>query len=207
MSAFSCEKDKTPVTGEQVIDIEGNVYNTVTIGNQVWMVEDLKVAKYNDGTIIPNITEKATWQNSASGAFCWYNNVEKWGTLYNWDAVNSGILAPAGWHVATHADWTTLIDYLGGYDLAGGKLKETGSARWTSPNTGASNESGFTAQPGGSRQGDGTFSYFGGGAYWWTSTEFDTLNSWIRYIFWSGSEIYRDHTDKNGGHSVRCVKD
>jgi uncharacterized protein (TIGR02145 family) len=127
--------------------------------------------------------------------------------LYNWYAVNTGKLAPAGWHVATDEDWTTLTDYLGGENVAGGKLKETGSVRWDSPNTGATNESGFTALPGGFRKGDGTFSSFGGGGYWWSSTEFDALNSWARYIFWSGSIIYRGHYDKREGHSVRCVKD
>jgi uncharacterized protein (TIGR02145 family) len=207
MSAYSCEKDETPLSGEKVTDIEGNVYNTVALGTQVWMVEDLNVGKYNDGTAIPNITDKTAWQNSSTGACTWYSNDKTWGTLYNWYAVNTGKLAPAGWHVATDEDWTTLTDYLGGENVAGGKLKETGSVRWDSPNTGATNESGFTALPGGFRKGDGTFSSFGGGGYWWSSTEFDALNSWARYIFWSGSIIYRGHYDKREGHSVRCVKD
>jgi len=206
ISAFGCEKENTPLPSGEVSDIDGNVYNTIEIGTQVWMVEDLKVTTYNDGSSIPNITEKAEWQNNQTGAFCWFNNVEEWGALYNWYAVNSGKLAPVGWHVATHDDWTTLTDYLGGEDIAGGKLKDTGSERWNSPNTGASNESGFTALPGGSRLADGTFAYFGGGGYWWSSTEFDTFNSYIRYIFWSGREIYRDHVDKRIGFSVRCVK-
>ena len=208
ISVFGCEKEKTPVySGQMVTDIEGNVYNTVKIGDQLWMAEDLKVSKYNDGTTIPNITDKTAWQNSSTGACTWYNNEKSWGTLYNFYAVNTRKLAPAGWHVATHVDWTALTDYLGGEDVAGGKLKETGSVRWDSPNTGATNESSFTALPGGFRLGDGTFSSFGGGGYWWSSTEFDSWNSWTHYIYWSGSIIYRGHYDKREGHSVRCIKD
>lgn len=206
MSAYGCKKDETPLSGEKVTDIEGNVYNTVEIGTQVWMVEDMKVGKYNDGTTIPNITDKTAWQNSSTGACTWYNNEKAWGTLYNWYAVNTGKLAPTGWHVATHADWTTLTDYLGGENAAGGKLKETGTVRWDIPNIGATNESGFTALPCGFRKSDGTFSSFGGGGYWWSSTEFDALNSWARYIFWSDSFIYRGHFYKREGYSVRCVK-
>ena len=207
ISANGCKKDGTPFSGEKVTDIDGNVYATVVIGTQVWMAEDLKVSKYNDGTDVPNITDKTAWQNCSTGACTWYNNEKDWGTLYNWYAVNTGKLAPAGWHVATHDDWTTLTDYLGGETLAGGKLKETRCVRWNSPNTGATNESGFTARPGGFRGGDGIFSSFGGGGYWWSSTEFDTLNSWANYIFWNGSTIYRGHYYKSSGFSVRCVKD
>jgi uncharacterized protein (TIGR02145 family) len=207
MSAFGCEEDKVSFTGEKVTDIDGNVYYAVPIGNQVWMGEDLKVTKYNDGTPIPNITDMSAWQYSTSGACCWYNNQKEWGTLYNWNAINSGILSPAGWHVATDADWATLIDYLGGENIAGGKMKEAGSIHWPSPNTGATNESRFAALPGGFRRGDGTFSSFGGGVYWWSSTEFDAANSWTRYIYWDKSVIYSGHYDKLDGHSVRCVKD
>ena len=208
MSAFSCEEDKTPVySGETVTDIDGNVYNTVKIGNQLWMAEDLKVGKYNDGTVIPNITGKTAWVNSSTGACCWFNNEKAWGTLYNWRAVNTGKLAPAGWHVATNADWTTLTDYLGGEDVAGGKLKETGIERWDIPSAGATNEYWFTALPGGFRQKDGSFSSFGGGGYWWTSTDFDGVNSWTRHIFWNETIIHRGHYDQRIGHSVRCVKD
>jgi len=208
ISVFGCEKDTTPVySGETLTDIDGNVYNTVKIGDQLWMAEDLKVTKYNDGITIPNITDKIAWQNSSTGACIWYNNEKSWGTLYNWYAVNTGKLAPAGWHVATHQDWTILTDYLGGEDIAGGKLKETGGEQWDTPNYGATNEYWFTALPGGFRQGDGTFSSFGGGGYYWSSTEFDALNSWARYIFWSESNLYRDHYNKRVGFSVRCIKD
>lgn len=207
-SVFGCEKEKTPVySGETVTDIDGNVYNTVKFGDQLWMAEDLKVSKYNDGRPIPYITEKTAWANSKTGAYCWYNNEESWGSLYNWYAVNTGILAPDGWHVATDNDWTILADYLGGEEVAGEKLKETGAERWNSPNNSATNEYWFTAIPGGFRIGDGTFSSFGGGAYWWTTTGFDYLNSWDRNIFWNESNLYRGHHDIREGKSVRCVKD
>ena len=208
ISAFGCEEEKTPVySGETVTDIDGNVYNTVKIDDQLWMAEDLKVSKYNDGTPIPYITEKTAWVNSKTGAYCWYNNEESWGALYNWYAVNTGMLAPAGWHVPTHQEWTALTDFLGGEDVAGGKLKETGGERWDTPNTGATNEYWFTAIPGGIRDLDGTFRYFGGGGYWWSSTDFDNMNSYVRYITWNGSVIYRDQIGKMIGLSIRCVKD
>jgi len=204
----SCDKDKPPVpTGEQVTDIDGNVYNTITIGSQVWMVEDLKVTKYNDGTTIPYITDNNDWGNNTTGAYTCYNNDKTRNKLYNWFAVNTGKLAPAGWHVSTHEDWTILTNFLGGEDVAGGKLKESGAVHWGSPNIGGSNESGFTALPGGFRFGDGTFSSFGDGGYWWTATDFDALNAWSHYIFSNGSSIKRGHYDKRGGYSIRCIKD
>ena len=208
ISVCGCEKEKTPVySGETVTDIDGNKYNTVKIGDQLWMAEDLKVSKYNDGTPIPYIAEKTAWTNNKTGAYCWYNNEESWGTLYNWYAVNTGILAPDGWHVASDNDWTILADYLGGEDVAGGKLKETGAERWSSPNKDATNDYWFTALPGGFRLGEGTFSSFGGGAYWWTSVGFDYLNSWDRKIFWNESILRSGHYDIREGKSVRCVKD
>jgi len=208
ISAFGCDKEKDPIySGETVTDLDGNVYNTVMIGDQLWMAEDLKVSRYNDGTAITYITEKTAWANSRTGAYCWYNNEESWGALYNWYAVNTAILAPAGWHVPTHQEWTELTDFLGGEAGAGGILKETGGERWGTPNYGATNDYWFTAIPGGLRDLDGTFLYFGGGAYWWSSTEFDPMNSWHRSIFWNASSMNRDHIGKMIGLSVRCVKD
>lgn len=208
ISVTGCEKDEKPeYSGETVTDIDGNVYNTVKIGNQLWMAEDLKVTRYNDGTAIPFISEKAVWANTRRGAFCWYNNEEKWGTLYNWFAVDSNRLAPAGWHIPTHQEWTAFSDFLGGEDVAGGKLKETGGVRWNSPNNSATNDYWFTAVPGGLRSLDGTFSYFGGGAYWWTSTVYDGANAWARNIYWNGIAVGREHIGYVHGLSVRCVKD
>lgn len=207
ISVTGCEKEDKPVySGETVTDIDGNVYNTVKIGNQLWMAENLRVTRYNDGTPIPFIFEKNAWANTRRGAFCWYNNEEKWGTLYNFFAVDSFRLAPDGWHVPTHQDWTALSDFLGGEEVAGGKLKETGAVRWYSPNNSATNDYWFTAVPGGFRSLDGTFSSFGGGAYWWSSTIYDGANAWNRRIFWNSTEIVREHIGYEHGLSVRCVK-
>ncbi len=192
VSVFGCEKEETPVySGETVTDIDGNVYNTVKIGDQLWMAEDLKVTRYNDGTPVQYISEKTAWANNQSGAYCWFNNEEAWGALYNWYAVNMGELAPEGWHIPSHLDWAALADYIGGEEVAGGKLKESGGERWSSPNAGATNDYWFTAFPGGFRELDGDFSSFGGVAYWWSSTEFDGANSWARHIFWNSTAIER----------------
>lgn len=203
-----CEKKETPVySGETITDIDGNVYNTVKIGDQLWMAEDLKVTRYNDGTTIPVITEKTAWSNDITGAYCWYNNVKEWGALYNWYAVSTGRLAPQGWHVASSADWIVLTDFLGGEDVAGGKLKETGGVHWDTPNAEATNDFWFTALPGGLRKMDGSFSFYGGGGYWWTSTIYDNMNSLYHYIFWNGSSVNSGHIARTHGLSVRCVKD
>jgi uncharacterized protein (TIGR02145 family) len=147
-------KTTTDVETNTVTDIDGNIYHTVTIGTQVWMVENLKTTKYRNGDPIPNVTGNA-WAALTTGAYCWYNNdaatyKATYGALYNWYAVaDSRNIAPTGWHVPTDAEWTTLTTFLGGESVAGGKLKETGTNHWTSPNTGATNETGFTALPGG----------------------------------------------------------
>ena len=138
-----------------VTDIDGNIYHTVTIGNQVWMKENLKTTKYKNATNIEYIgSDGLVWQLNTTGAYAWYNNDSTWkytyGALYNWSAVNSAKgLCPAGWHVPSDAEWTILTTYLGGANIAGGKMKETSTLLWESPNTGATNKSGFTALPGG----------------------------------------------------------
>ena len=143
------------LSGGTVVDIDGNVYNTVTIGTQVWMVENLKTTKYRNGDAIPNVTGNASWVALSTGAYCWYNNdaatyKATYGALYNWYAVgDSRNIAPSGWHVATDSEWTTLSTFLGGESIAGDKLKEIGTSHWLSPNTGATNSNGFTAFPGG----------------------------------------------------------
>ena len=139
----------TPLTAT---DIDGNVYHTVTIGTQIWMVENLKTTRYNDGSPIPFVTDSSSWSNLTTPGYCWYNNdttnKNTYGALYNWFAVNTGKLAPTGWHVPTDDEWTTLTTYLGGESIAGGKLKETGTTHWRTPNAGATNEIGFTASSG-----------------------------------------------------------
>jgi len=202
-------------------DIDGNMYNTITIGTQTWMAENLKTTKYNDGTLIPNVTDNTAWAGLSTGAYCDYDNTPSnsttYGRLYNWYAVDNNAstkdasngsknICPAGWHVPTDTEWTTLTTYLGGLDVAGGKLKETGTTHWNTPNTDATNSSGFTALPGGYRFGN-TFTYIGTTGYWWSLTEDGTGTVWTRYIYFSGSSVYRVGSSKAGGFSVRCIRD
>lgn len=189
-------KKKTKLTRDSitVTDIDGNVYKTVKIGNQVWMAENLRVTRYRNGKAIPNVTTKSKWKKLKKGAYCSYknndSNIGTYGLLYNWYAVNdSRNLAPAGWHVPTDEEWKQLEMYLGmsqtetndtgwrGTD-EGGKLKEIGTTHWKSPNTGATNLSGFTAVPGGCRTYDGTFYSIGTSAYFWSATEIDSYSAW-----------------------------
>ena len=202
------------VTYGTMTDQDGNVYKTVTIGTQTWMAENLRTAKYSDGTAIPLITNHTAWSNLTTGAYCNYNNtsntdtIATYGRLYNWYAVNTGKLAPKGWHVPTDAEWTTLTTYLGGKSVAGGKLKETGTTHWVSFNTGTTNETGFTALPGGGRFLYGSFFSIGKTGHWWSATEYVATYAWDRYMHnnFSYVDSYGDY-DKEVGFSVRCVRD
>jgi uncharacterized protein (TIGR02145 family) len=209
--AASCKKDDNSPSDGTVKDIDGNVYHTVKIGTQTWMVENLKTTKYNDGTPITLVTDNAEWLGIGSEAYCWYDNdsarnMETYGALYNWYTVKTGKLAPTGWHVATDQDWTTLTTFLGGESVAGGKLKEKGTGKWQSPNTGATNEVGFTALPAGYRNTDGTFTDMGMSGDWWTSTELTGINAWFRGVGNNLSSVSRVGLSKAYGLSVRCVK-
>jgi uncharacterized protein (TIGR02145 family) len=210
----SCQKsdENTPQSPLTVTDIDGNEYNIVTIGTQEWMVQNLKTTKYRNGDQIINITDNSEWSSITTGAYCNYennaNNTNIYGRLYNWNAVNdSRNIAPLGWHVATDADWETLIEFLGGENIAGGKLKEAGTTHWGSPNTGATNESGFTALPGGERWTDGSFDDLGNFGYWWTATSNDITKAYFYYPDDDIPNIYRKTGDKISGLSVRCIKD
>ena len=198
-------------------DVDGNAYNTMTIGTQTWMAENLKTTKYNDNTDIPSVADIPAWAALSTPGYCWYNNdaatyKAHYGALYNWYAVDAAgnggkNVCPAGWHIPTDAEWATLTDFLGGNNVAGGKMKETGTANWQSPNTGATNESGFTALPGGGRYFDGTFSSIGSIGGWWSSTELLTTSARGRYLYSDYSFIYRGSGSKQDGFSVRCLKD
>lgn len=194
-------------------DSDGNNYSTVTIGNQVWMVENLKSTRYNDGTSIPFVTDDEVWMYLTTPAYCWYNNdaetyKDTYGALYNWFTVNTGKLAPSGWSVPTNEDWTLLAGSLGGEDGAGSKMKETGVLHWDYPNFFASNESGFTALPGGGRFSDGSFSDLSDHAYWWSATENLQYYVWIRFLSSTSEDIISSgYGYKEYGFSVRCVKD
>ncbi len=206
-----CSNDNNNLS-TSVKDADGNVYHIVTIGTQVWMVENLKTTKFNDGSSITPITNGTAWSTLTTPAYAWYNNDQAsnkatYGALYNWYAVNTGKLAPTGWHVSTDAEWNTLVAFLGGTAVAGGKLKEAGTAHWSTPNTGGDNSSGFTAFPGGSRYSNGSFYIMGSYGFWWSSTESTSTDALHQYISNSSSSI----TDKAGaktlGFSVRCIKD
>lgn len=202
------------VTYGTMEDQDGNVYKTVTIGTKTWMAENLRTTKYNDGTAIPNVTGNDEWSNLTTGAYCNYNNtsnvesIASYGRLYNWASVNTGKLAPKGWHIPTDAEWTQLTDYLGGTNVAGGKLKETGATHWESTNMGATNESGFTALPGGLRNIYGIFTDIGKSGQWWSATESGASTAWNRNIVFYNSFVSSSVSSKNVvGNSVRCVKD
>ncbi len=206
-----------------VIDIDGNVYHTVTIGTQVWMAENLKTTHYRNGNTIPNISDSLKWNDLKTGAYCNYNNdttfSNVFGKLYNWYAVNDNHkLCPSGWHLPSDAEWTTLEIVLGMSQTdadktgwrgtnEGGKLKETGTTHWNSANAGATNSSGFSALPGGFRNDYGTFYSVGDYGYWWSASEYAAGNAWSTHLHGYDSNVRRDYLNKEYGFSVRCVKD
>jgi uncharacterized protein (TIGR02145 family) len=199
----------------------------VTIGTQVWQSSNLDVTTYRDGTPIPQVTDPTAWANLTTGAWCYYNNDPAngaiYGKLYNWYAVAgihdndpntpNKILAPEGWHVPTDSEWTTLTTFLGGESVAGGKMKDTGTSLWQSPNTDATNSSGFAGLPAGCRNliglYNGTpFHYLGIFGFCWSSSEYDTINAWFRYLVYdTGNGPSGDFHYKNNGFSVRCLRD
>lgn len=210
--ANSCKKDESNNSSETVTDVDGNVYHTVTIHNQTWMVENLKVTHYNDGINdpIPNVTDN-TWGGLTTAAFCWYNNIESnkdpYGALYNWYAVSNPKLCPVGWHVPTDGEWATLISNMGGDTTTiGGNLKESGTAHWLTPNTGADNSTGFTALPGGSHYTNGGFYLNGKYGWYWSSTVNSTTSAWHEYFQYNSQAIFRTSGSKSLGFSVRCIK-
>ncbi len=195
---------------DTLTDIEGNIYRTVKIGNQVWMAENLRTTKFNDGTDIKLVT--GAWGFTTSPEFCWYNydpvNKDTYGALYNWHVVATGKLAPAGWHVPTEEDWKELADYLGGVYVAGGKLKERGTAHWKSPNLGATDEYNFTMLPSGTQNYDGHSFYGSGeGCRIWSADEYDAVNAWTRAIEYDSTRLNVFYGYKTYGRSVRLVKD
>jgi uncharacterized protein (TIGR02145 family) len=197
-----------------VTDFDGNVYSTVSIGTQVWTVENLKTTKLNDGTIIPMVTTNTAWTALIAMGYCYPDgnstNKSAYGLLYNWYTVNTGKLEPPGWHIATDAEWDTLVTFLGGRSVAGGKLKEAGTVHWASPNTDATNVTGFSAFGGGHRNEGGSFSYafyFRDGGYWWSSTENGVPNAFSRYLTSTDGNIEQGNHSKGRGHSVRLIKD
>lgn len=209
INIIACHKDKA---GNTVRDIDGNVYHTVTIGTQTWMVENLKTTRLHTGKELPKIEDPVHWANATQAGFCWYNNDEankkEHGALYNWYAVETGLLAPKGWHVATAQEWNTLAEYLGGAQTAGGKMKETGTLHWNNPNKDATNESGFTALASGCRGDNSVFREFGYWGAFWTSSGTSELTATGLSIAYDSAQLETYSSfQKYKGFSVRCIKD
>jgi uncharacterized protein (TIGR02145 family) len=203
-----------------VKDIEGNEYPTVTIGDQVWMAENLKTTKLSDGTRLLLITDNEEWSNTISPGYCWNNHDEaryknSCGALYNWYAVGTGKLCPEGWHVPSDAEWSALTEHLGGKTVAGGKLKSKNSAsgehpKWNNPNTGATDDTGFAALPCGYRANNqGRVGFTGIGKYgsFWSSTASSPGVAWYRLLSCEHAHTGRMTINKRDGNSVRCIKD
>ena len=230
---IACKKEKNdnPTNGKTtavfnpdltygtMTDQDDNVYKTITIGTQTWMAENLRTTKYRDGSSIPNVTDNTAWTNKTTGAYCNYNNTKSadtiatYGRLYNWyAATDSRNIAPTGWHLPTETEWRTLIYYLGGFSVAGGKMKETGTTHWKTPNTGATNESGFTALPTGFRDYLGTtpigkFLSMGYDTYYWSSTPIDPNFYLLPCLFYSDVTFDQSGFYNTDGLTVRLMKD
>jgi len=221
MMVFSACKKTSDDTNPPIVppdstvkDVDGNIYHKVKIGSQVWLVENLKVKHYRNGDpILPGKNIMGIKNPNTDGAYWNYNNDPAigavYGLLYNWYAITDPRqIAPAGWHVATDAEWTALEITLGGSDVAGGRLKEQGTGHWMSPNTGATNESGFGALPNGVWDfTSGNFTMLGQFATFWTSTGSGTYFAWGRSLSSSSANIYRGDSNRNMGWALRCVQD
>jgi len=213
VDSITFSKNTTLPVAETVTDVDGTLYHTVKIGTQTWMVENLKVTHYRNGDAIANVTDNTAWVYLSSGAYCWYNNdianKSIYGAMYNGYTISdSRNIAPKGWHVATLEEWTTLMTYLGGETLAGATMKEAGTTHWLSPNTGATNTSGFTALPGGLRQKDsGDFFNMGYNAFFWNNTQTDSYSTKQSVLFNDRTNYGLSVCSNNYGISVRCIKD
>jgi uncharacterized protein (TIGR02145 family) len=194
-------------------DIDGNVYNTIRIGSQIWMAQNLKARRFRNGDIIPNTIGNDQWANTISAAYCNFNNDESlgdiFGRLYNsYAIVDSRNIAPQGWHIPEEKEWQTLFSYLGGDTVAGGKMKERGTQSWSEPNTGATNESNFTALPGGYRSFyDGSFYGFRYVGFWWSTTKWINTEYFVYSLEHESKKIYELAWEINDGLSIRCLKD
>ncbi|MEI7831298.1 MAG: fibrobacter succinogenes major paralogous domain-containing protein [Prolixibacteraceae bacterium] len=194
-----------------VKDMDGNFYHFAKIGSQVWMTENLRSTRFRDSTSITLVDNATSWSNQIGPGYCWYGddevaNKSKYGALYNWYAVNSGKLCPTGWHVPTDTEWTTLTTFLGGEPLAGGKLKESGIVHWITPNASATNESGFTALPGGYRLNSGIYGNMGIYGNWWTTTSVLANVANYRYLYYGNASVTKSFISQKSGLSVRCLK-
>lgn len=226
---FGCKKEDKNIENnsggyiKRVIgDIEGNSYEIKNIGNQTWIIENLKVTKYNDGTNIPNVLDDTSWSNLNTGALCEYENTPSnsmiYGKLYNWSAVKTGKLCPKGSHIPSDTEWTQLIEYLGGDTVAGSKLKQSEiiipNDVFNNSRNGfkdslaiSTNETDFTALPGGYRDSFGSFTNIGNTGQWWSSTEGSIGKVWGRIMSNESNGVNRISINKEVGVSVRCLMD
>jgi uncharacterized protein (TIGR02145 family) len=212
----SCKKDNPAQTIKlySAIDGDGNIYGTVIIGTQVWLTENLKTTKYLNGDLIgtttpaeldinDEVTPKYQWAYAGNE-----DNVSTYGRLYTWYAItDTRKVCPKGWHVPSDVEWLILEDYLGGYAIAGGKLKETGTTHWTAPNDVATNETGFTALPNGWRNIGLTFVNFAKFGGWWSSKENKTADAFCKYVRYNSGAVTEESNSKKSGIGVRCLKD
>ena len=212
---LSCHDDD-PVDPQLVTDIDGNTYHTVSIGNQVWLKENLRVTRYNNGDVIPNVTEDLQWSSLTTGAWCYYDNDDQnnavYGKLYNgFTVMDKRNICPKGWHIPSDDEWTEL-ETATGSPAPGGALKEGGMTHWNSPNTGATNTTGFTALPGGFRGAYGGFlsggvSSVGINGLWWSDSVYDDMSLWIRVLDYLFDGFTRQDGHKGAALSCRCLKD
>jgi uncharacterized protein (TIGR02145 family) len=201
----------------KIADADGNTYNIVLIGTQYWMAENLKTTKFIDKTEIPLVSDNSAWIALFSPGYCLYNNDEilykkVYGALYNWYALDSTSnggknVCPAGWHIPSYTEWNTMLTFLGGTSVAGDKLKEKGTVNWPAPNTAATNESGFTALPGGIRSWSGGYASFGSMGYWWSATM--PVGQGVFHIYLSSgtSSVSWQNNSAQHAFSVRCIRD
>ena len=207
----SCIKNEP--NNSVIKDSDGNVYGSVKIGSQTWLNKDLRTTKYNNGDLIANISDSSGWRLTTTGAYCWYKNdahfiPDSQGALYNFYVIaDKRDVCPAGWHVPSVGEWSTLINSSGGDSAAGGRLKETGTKHWAAPNKNARNEFGFSALPGGFRSPQGQDGYIGFVVNWWSSSEADPLKAWSIYIGFNDGQAGTASSLKRNGFSIRCIKD
>jgi len=209
--------------GSGATDIDGNLYSSTILNGQEWTTTNLNVTKYTDGTPIPQVQDAATWAGLTTGAWCYYayqtSNGTVYGKLYNWYAVagiwdadsqihpaNRKTLAPTGWHIPSSSEWNSLTTFLGGTSIAGGPIKEAGTAHWTTPNTGAVNSSGLTALPGGNCSATGAFSGLGTNGNWWINEEYNPTSGWCVGLFNINKTVLKSPINKKYGYSVRLLK-
>jgi uncharacterized protein (TIGR02145 family) len=210
-TAYGPQITFTTLAAGQFTDIDGNIYDTIAIGTQIWMKQNLKVSKYRNGDSVSTNLDNSAWLNTNSGAYTIYNNSPAndsiFGKLYNWYAIaDARGLCPTGWHVPSDSEWAILENYLGGTTVAGGKMKAI-SSLWLTSNSISTNSSGFSGLPGGYRHPQGHFDVVGVWGYWWSSSQNSTSYAWNRVLSYAATNIYRGDDSKLFGFSIRCIKD